>query len=158
MDPRVQKMSDVLVNYSVGIRSGDWVVISTSPLGEPLADACVSAILKAGGNPSVTFRSDDVAETILSEASEEQLSFISPIGRVVYEQADATIGIIAPANTRALAGVDPVRLGIQAKASEALLETFMRRSASGELRWTGAAYPTLAGAQDAGMSLRDYED
>jgi aminopeptidase len=34
----------------------------------------------------------------------------------------------------------------------------MRRSADGSLRWTGTQYPTQAAAQDAGMSLRQYED
>ena len=38
------------------------------------------------------------------------------------------------------------------------METQMRRTASGELRWTAAQYLTQAAAQDAGMSLRDYED
>ena len=31
----------------------------------------------------------------------------------------------------------------------------MRRSAAGELRWTGSLYPTNAHAQDAEMSLGD---
>jgi aminopeptidase len=34
----------------------------------------------------------------------------------------------------------------------------MQRSATGEFRWVGTLYPTNAYAQDAEMSLRDYEE
>ena len=38
------------------------------------------------------------------------------------------------------------------------MKTFMQRSAAGELRWTSTLFPTSAYAQDADMSLSDYED
>ena len=65
MDPRVQSMANVLVNYSVAVRQGDWVVIQSPILGEPLADACVRATLAAGGNPLAIFLSGTVQELSL---------------------------------------------------------------------------------------------
>jgi aminopeptidase len=44
------------------------------------------------------------------------------------------------------------------KALEPLLATYLNREAAGEMRVTGAQYPTPAAAQDASMSLTDYED
>jgi aminopeptidase len=38
------------------------------------------------------------------------------------------------------------------------MKTSLQRSASGELRWVVALYPTNAPAQDAEMSLSEYED
>jgi aminopeptidase len=148
----------VLVNYSVDVHPGDWVVIQSPVLGEPLANACARSVLKAGGNPTVLLASEEIQETMLREASEEQLSFNSPIRRLVMEQADATISILAPTNTRSLAGVDPNRMSRQSKAAEPIMEIFIQRSARGELRWTATQYPTPAAAQDAGMSLRTYAD
>jgi aminopeptidase len=158
VDPRVQAMADVLVNYSVNTKPGDWVVIQSSLLGEPLAVACVQAVLRAGANPSVVFGSDEVQETFLREANDEQLHFISPLNRQVIEQANATIRILAPANTRTLSRADPRKMAAMNKAMEPLLETYMQRSASEDLMWTIGVYPTRAAAQDAGMSLRDYEE
>jgi len=158
VDPRPEKMADVLVNYSAQVRGGDWVVIEAHVLGEPLVEACVRAALRAGANPTVHLSSDDIQETVLREATEEQLTFVSPSYRITFEQADARIVILAPSNTRALSGVDPDRMALAQKAREPVMETFMRRSAAGELRWTIAAYPTQAAAQDAGMSLHDYAD
>lgn len=158
MDPRVEKMADVLVQYSVSAQAGDWIVIQTSVLGEELAGACVRSALECGAHPSVLLSSDEVQETFLRNANDDQLSFISPLARASTEQADATISILAPRNTRALSGVDPERMAMQSKAMEPLSEKFMERSAGGDLEWTVAQYPTPAAAQDAGMSLRDYEE
>jgi aminopeptidase len=158
MDPRVQAMADILVNYSVAVRPGDWVVIQTTTLGEALADACARAVFQAGGNPTVLLGSEELQETKLREAGDEQLSFVSPLNRVVVEQADVTMLILAPTNTRVLSNADPARIAVQSRASEPLMETQMRRAAEGSLRWTIAQYPTQAAAQDAGMSLRGYED
>ena len=38
-DPRIEKLADVLVNYSVAIQPGDKVLIQGSVLGEPLLKA-----------------------------------------------------------------------------------------------------------------------
>ena len=43
-------------------------------------------------------------------------------------------------------------------ANRELSQTMMRRFAAGELRWVGTLFPTHAHAQDADMSLTDFED
>jgi aminopeptidase len=158
MDPRVEKMASVLVNYSVSVKPADLVFIQTTTLGMPLVDACFKAVLDAGGNPATHISSEELRETLLRYGSDEQLSFIDPMSKVAIEEVDCSIGIIAPANTRATASADPSRMALANKAMEPLMETFMQRTADGSLRWTVAAFPTNAGAQDAGMSLREYED
>src|SRR5947209_1942241 len=158
MDLRIRKMADVLVNYSIGVRPEDWTVIQTTPLGLPLAVACVEAILGAGGYPGMNLYSEEIQEAVLRHASDEQLAFVSPVARTIVERQDCSIGIMAPENTRALAGIDPQRLALQAKAAAPVQETYLARAARGDLRWTATAYPTHAAAQDAGMSLREYED
>ncbi|HZU12485.1 MAG TPA: aminopeptidase [Chloroflexota bacterium] len=158
MDPRVEKLASVLVNYCVGVRPNDWVVIQSEVLGEPLVNAVVAEVLKAGGNPTPILFSDEIRETTFRCANDDQLKFIDPLLRTAIEQMDVSIAILAPRNTRSLAAVDPGKMALQANAMEPLMGTYMQRSAEGTLRWTGTAYPTPAGAQDASMSLREYED
>jgi aminopeptidase len=62
-----------------------------------------------------------------------------------------------PANSRALTNVDPARQATVAKARHPLMNTYMQRAATGELRWVGTEFPTQMVAADAEMSLRDYE-
>jgi aminopeptidase len=44
------------------------------------------------------------------------------------------------------------------KAQAEIMQTYMQRSAAGEFRWVSTIFPTNAYAQDAEMSLDEYED
>ena len=68
------------------------------------------------------------------------------------------IVIHAPSNTKSLTSVDPERQARYARTHERLKNRYLERAATGELRWVLTAYPTNAAAQDAEMSLADYED
>ncbi len=158
MDPRTQKLAQILVNYSIQVKPGDWVVVNGNVLALPLVNEVVRAVLEAGGHPNVLLSSDELNETSLRYSSEEQLKWVSPVARLIYEKADATIGINATANTRALTGIDPQKQAIRQNARRDLTQLFMERAAKGELRWVGTLYPVPAFAQEADMSLREYED
>ncbi|NDJ86051.1 MAG: aminopeptidase [Chloroflexi bacterium] len=157
-DPRIDKLADVLVNYSIEVQAGDWVLISGHYLAVPLLNAVIAHVLKAGGHPTALLDAVEFQETILREASDTQLEWISPLETTAYEQVDATIGVSATQNTRALTNVDPERQRIRQNARRELMKTFMRRSAEGSLRWVGTLYPCPAYAQEADMSLNEYED
>ena len=157
-DIRIAKLADVLVNYSVSVKSGDFVFIRGNPLAEPLIDEVLAHILRAGGNPITQLSTDGLRETFYLEASEEQLKWVSPVDKMLISQADVYINIGAPANTRSLTGIDPEKQRIDQVAHTEIMEIFMKRSADGELRWVSTDYPCQALAQDADMSLRDYED
>ncbi len=158
MDPRVVKMAEVLVNYSVAVKPGDLVAIQTSTLGVEMANACVEQAIKAGGNVTSNITAGEIRETFMRLANDEQLAFVPPDATVLMESAACLISIMAPENTKEMSGVDPKKMAVRGKAMEPLGETMMRRTEQGELRWTGCAYPTQAAAQDAGMSLREYAD
>ena len=157
-DPRLVKLADLLVNYSVKIKPGDWVLVRGDVISEPLVSEVVRHVVKAGGNPTIQIASDDLNEAFMAEASEEQLNWVSPVNKMLYDEADVLMAIRATSNTRSLTGIDPEKERIRALAYRELTETYMRRSAAKELRWVGTQFPCPAYAQEADMSLRDYED
>src|SRR5205823_13524354 len=61
-------------------------------------------------------------------------------------------------NTRLLTSVDPESMRISRGAKKPLMDIFMNRAASGQLKWCGTQFPTNGAAQDGDMSLSDYED
>ncbi|HMO26649.1 MAG TPA: aminopeptidase, partial [Tepidisphaeraceae bacterium] len=61
-------------------------------------------------------------------------------------------------NTRLMSNIDPDRIARQSRARRPIMEVMMKRAAEGKMRWVGTQFPTLACAQDAEMSLREYED
>jgi len=157
-DPRLAKLADVLVNYSVGVAKDQVVRISGPPVGQPLVVELYRQVIAAGGHPVVRMAPEELEEVFLKHASDAQLGFVNPIQKFEYERIDASIGIWGEENTKALSNVDPKRIGLNQAARKPLLETFMRRSAEGKLRWVGTQFPSQGAAQDAEMSLSEYED
>jgi aminopeptidase len=159
MDPRVDKVAGVLVNYSVAVKRGDLVLIRVlDPLAEPLAEEVFKHVLLAGGNATFLMAPTNANEIFFKYASDEQIDFINPVQKWLWENADVMITLIAESNTKALSRVDPARLTRASKARTPLTKTFMERQASGALRWTLTQHPTPAAAQDAEMSLAEYAD
>ncbi len=157
-DPRILKLADILVNYSTQVKDGDWVHVEGSPLALPLIRAVVARVLRAGGRPSTRLDSDDLQEVYLAEANQAQLEWVPPVELMVVQQADVLIFISAPENTRALSAIQPERQQARQAAYTEWVETYMRRSANKELRWVLTQYPCPALAQEADMSLSDFED
>ena len=157
-DPRIEKLAEVLVNYSVEVRPGDKVMVEGPALAEPLLRAVFAKVLQAGGHPLMFVSLPGTDELLFRYASDEQLQHVPEPLKLVVESYDVSIGIWAAENTKALSNVDPARMVLRNQSQAEIIETFMRRSASGEFRWVGTLFPTNAHAQDAEMSLSEYED
>jgi aminopeptidase len=157
-DPRLEKLADVLVRYSVGVKKDNVVRISGPPLAQPLIAEIYRKVIAAGGHPLLRMSPEELGEIFLKHASEEQLRYVSPLQMREYETIDCSIGIWAEENTKSLSNVDPKRIGMSQAARKPLMEVFMKRAAEKQLRWTGTQFPTQGAAQDAEMSLEEYED
>ncbi|MFK7758766.1 MAG: aminopeptidase [Phycisphaerales bacterium] len=156
-DQRLDKLADVIVRYSTKIKKGDLVAINADPVALPMVEATFEAVLKAGGHPFWQPRGDALADIVLEHASDEQLEYLNPIAMHTVETVDVRIGFWADVNTKSLSRIDPKKISKQRVASGPLMDRFMKRAAEGDLRWCGTLFPTLASAQDAEMSLTQYE-
>jgi aminopeptidase len=157
-DPRLEKLADVLVNYSVGVKKDNVVRVSGPPLAQPLIAEIYRKVIAAGGHPLLRMNPEELGEIFLKHASDEQLKYVSPLQMREYETIDCSIGIWAEENTKSLSNVDPKRIGMSQAARKPLMAVFMKRAAEKQLRWTGTQFPTQGAAQDAEMSLEEYED
>jgi aminopeptidase len=154
---RLRRFADVLVRYSAGVKEGDLVVIEGTPNVEPLLNELYAAVLRANGLPSPRTVLE-LEEVLLSQGTEAQIAWVNPAQREDVERADVWIVVEAPSNTKALTAIAPERQAAWQRARKALRERYLERALSGELRWVLTAYPTTAAAQDAEMSLSEYED
>jgi aminopeptidase len=157
-DARAEALAQILVRYSTRIGEGDVCVIQSTTPAEVLVQAVYEEVLRAGGRPILQLSTEGAQSAFFDLASDEQLDWIPPTSKWLVENADAMIGIMADVNARELSGTDPKKQARVSKARHPLLETSMRRAASGEHRWALTLFPTHAYASEAGMSLRDYED
>jgi aminopeptidase len=157
-DTRLAKLAEVLVDYSTGVKKGNLVRISGPTIAEPLIVEIYRRVIVAGGYPMVRMSSEELDEIRFKTASEEQLQYVPRLAMQEVEAIDVSIGIWAEENTRALSGCDAKRMAMASKARQPIFDTFLKRGAAGSLKWTGTQYPTQASAQEADMSLAEYED
>ncbi|MFC2094937.1 aminopeptidase [Candidatus Bipolaricaulota bacterium] len=157
-DPRVEKLAQVLVNYSIGVKPGDKVLLRGGPIAEPLLKAIYVEILKAGGHMHLRPILPGFSELLYKYGNDEQIQYIPEPVKLAYETFDASITLMSPMNTKAMTNVPPEKIALSSQAGEELFGTIMKRTADGEYNWTLALFPTNASAQDAEMSLSEYED
>jgi len=157
-DPRIMKLAELLVGYSVAVKKDDRVYIRGNAAAEPLIEAVYAEVLKAGANPFLVMQPNGVEELFYKYASDSQIKYIHQPERYINDNYDVEITLLAEINTKSLSNVDAGKMVLRRQARTELMKTFLKRSASGDLRWTLTFFPTNALAQDADMSLNEYED
>jgi aminopeptidase len=157
-DPRIDKLAEVLVNYSNAVKKGETVLIRGEIVAEPLFKALYAKVLEAGGFPMIVPTIPEVGELFYRLASDEQLQHIPEPIKVAMETYDCIISVMCESNTKAMSNVDPAKMAMTSRAQKDIFMNALRRMAAGELRWVGTLYPTNAHAQDAEMGLIEYQD
>src|SRR5262245_40952264 len=126
-DPRLEKLADVLVNYSVAVKPGQLVRLTSPPCAAPLLVELYRKVLLAGGYPHVRMSPEELTEILVKQGNEQQLKFVNPINLFEVEKVDCSIGIWAEENTRALTNSDPKKLSTTEAARKPIFERFMNR-------------------------------
>src|SRR5439155_23150297 len=117
-DPRIEKLADVLVNYSVGVKKGQLVRITSTPAALELVNEVFRRVLAAGGHPFTKINAEETQEIFLKNATPEQLSYLNPIAKFEQERVDCSINIWAETNTRLLSSVDPESMRVNRAAKK----------------------------------------
>jgi aminopeptidase len=157
-DPRVAKLADLLVNYSLELKPGQLVRLDGGTVAAPFVRELYRSALRAGAHPRTRVEVEGTDVIAVGEASDEQLTFVSEIDRFEIDHVDAIVTIWADRNTRALSQADPQRVSKKIAARRQLTNRFWERIDEGNAKWVGTRFPTDAHAQDAEMSLAEYED
>lgn len=163
----LDRWADVLVRHATDIQPGKIVRITAQPAATPLLEAVHRRVLQAGGMPIVNCRPESLNEAFFELAKPEQLDWENPVTRLETEIVDATINLGASTNLRAMDKFNPAITQRAARANQKSRELFFKRAAAADdpglaaehtpLLWSTTLFPTDAYAQDAGMSLRDYQ-
>ena len=156
-DQRVARLGELIVGYSLGLEPAKVLRIDAPPVASPLSVELYRAALAAGAYPYVNVELERLPELLLAGGSEEQLDFVSPIAKAEIELVDAIVTVWSESNTRALTRADPQRHQRMIGATQQLAKRRWERMSAGDLGWCGVLFPTEAHAQDAEMSLAEYE-
>ena len=76
----------------------------------------------------------------------------------MLEKADVWLTAWGSRNTRANSKTPAEKLRLSAQGATSWRKIYSERVGNRTLRWCGTQFPTYADAQEASMSLDDYED
>jgi aminopeptidase len=155
-DPRIDDYAKLLVGQCLDVQPKWQVMVSGGALARPLLEAVCREVGRCGAYAllRVSLSGTGFNMAWAQEAPEELLDNPAALETQAFHEADAWVGIEAPENTRELTGLDPERLG----RLQAGIRPHVERVFTYELKWVGCQYPTPALAQEAGMSLTEFED
>lgn len=157
MDPRIGRLAELMVKYSNAVKPGDLVSLTGPVAAQPLLAAIYACCLEAGAFPAYDLESQSFQEALLKKGNKKQLEFIPPWSVQQAETIDCLFKVLGETNTRGLSGVDPAKQQLRLMGLKPVRDVFHRRMDDGSLRWCLALFPTEAHAQDADMSLSDFE-
>jgi aminopeptidase len=163
-DIRHTRLADVLINYSVNVKPGDRVAIFTQPPAMSLVEEIYRKILQAGGFPYVQLggmrtkvETETLSYYLFTEGNTDQIEHVNRFEKFIREEFECMVSLYSGTNTRAMSGVDPAKMSQRIKAYTDVTKAYQQRSASKDLRWVITMFPTDAYAQDAEMSLEEFE-
>ncbi len=153
----LEKYGELLVHYCLDIQPGNRLLIRSTTLAEPLVREVYRLATRAGAHVEIQLEIREQNRIFLAEAQEDQLRWISPLYETAMAQFEAYLYIRAPFNLREDQNVDPQKSTIRQAALKPASDLYFKRTATRELKRNLCQFPTLASAQEAGLSLEEYE-
>src|SRR2546423_1626954 len=144
------RFADLIVGYCLEVRAGQQVLLRSTSLAAPLLLELQRAVLEREAWPLLRVELPGQAEAFYAHARDAQLDGFPSLALREARECHATVGIQAPENTRALAGVDPARIARLARGRREVREAMLKK------RWCSTLWPTEALAQQAGTSLPGF--
>lgn len=154
-DPRVRQMAEVLVNYSTQVKEGDVVLISsTGPESIPLIKEIYALCVQKGAKfVEYDISVPEINRHFYNNASSEQLDYFPQHKLDFLEQVTVYIGISAAENSMVMSQANQSAMVRHAQVMRPIIDRRVKHT-----RWVVTRFPTHGAAQDARMSLEEYED
>lgn len=157
-DQRWQQLAKIIVHHSLELQPNDLLRIQAEAIAKPLLYALYREALHAGALVIPKIVDPVFEEIMLKEGTPEQLQFVPSTLVHEIETMTTWCDIYSEINTKHFNQADQQRQLLRRKAFGPVQTLFYDRSTQNQLRWCDVLYPTEAFAQDAGMSLWDFED
>ncbi len=151
-DPRIEKLAKTLVEYSIGMKPGETVLINAPAKAKPLILELVKQIRVDGGNPIVELSDAEIDREIMLSVTEKSLD--RGYRWLDYKLDDIDCIVSIRASESDYASVD-VPMETKLKVARKMNPLTNKRLAK---KWVLLNYPTEGGAHKAKMSYEAYFD
>ncbi|MDA3730888.1 aminopeptidase [Niameybacter massiliensis] len=153
-DPRITKLAQNLIQYSVQLQAGEKLLIDLPNGGEEIATALVEEAYRVGGIPFVNLESEVIRKALLLGATKEQYEYQLKYDLERMKDMDAYIGVRKVDNLYQMSDVPSDKMKIYTEYSGPL----HAKERCQNTKWCILGYPTNSFAQTAHMSTQAFED
>ena len=154
-DQRINKLADVLVNYSCALKKGEKILIEAKGIDYMLVNAIVREVYKAGGFPFVEIYDNRVSRELLLGNTAELAKLKAKYDAFRMSEMDAYIGIRGGENCNELSDVPEENMQMESEFYSHPVHHDLRVK---KTKWVVLRYPNQGMAQQAGMSTDAFED
>jgi aminopeptidase len=155
LDPRVDKLASMLVNYSCAVSRGERVLVEAIDVPHEFTTALVRHIAAAGGLPLVLLKSNQVMRAMLQAGSLKQWNTIADVEAAQMEMMDCYIGARGNPNVSELSDV---AADLQKIYEQTVWKRVHHDIRIKKTRWCVLRWPNASMAQMAEMSTEAFED
>lgn len=155
MDPRIEKLAKMMVNYSCEIKPGEKVMLRYD--GEetiPMITALIREIYAAGAYPFLFRRDRRMDRELIMHAGDEQLDLMCRHELAFTSDMDCFISVSANHNEFEFSDIPQEKMQNYFKRYG--MPTVLNRMRDD--RWAGINYPCSSEAQAMGKSQQAFED
>ncbi len=157
MNPLLNKYAHLLVHYCLELKEGEKCFITSTTLAEPLVREIYREALKVGAIVDVQLSFREQKKILLRDGGKAQLEHVPPLYELAMNTYNGFLNIMAPFNLKEEQEIDTQKAKTRRKAMTEVHKTYFERTANRSLKRSLCVFPTQAFAQNAGMSLEDYE-
>ncbi|WP_407311170.1 aminopeptidase [Desulfosporosinus sp. SB140] len=154
-DPRIEKLANSLINYSVALQPGEKILIEVIGTDLTLAQALVRQAYQAGGMPFVSLVNHTLMRDLLKGFTAEQAEAMTRWDLARMKEMQAYIGIRAAENANEWADIPSEALKLYSSHYQKKVHLEQR---VGHTRWCVLRYPNASMAQLGAMSVEGFED
>ena len=155
LDPRIKRLAENLVGYSIAAKIGDKVLIEAHDIDSPLVECLIKEVRARGAYAFVETYDAKVQRALLMDADEEYFKLLASYARGRMEDMDCYIGIRGALNSFEDSDVPAKNKELY---SRLYLQPIHHELRVCKTRWVILRYPNESMAQLAGMSTEKFED
>jgi len=156
VDMRTRRLAKKVVRYSVKVKPNEKVIISGVNEAKDFLVELYKDVILQGGHPLVRFNLPNVKDFFFKYAKKEQLERFPQELMDLVKKADKYIGVYTEENTRELSKIDSGKITKRQKITHPITDYVCNEK--DKIRRCTVGFPCMSFAQEAEMSLGDYEN
>ncbi len=153
VDPRMNKLADVLVGYSTKVQPGERVLIDAYDIPPEMTNVLIERVTEAKGLPFVNIHQGSVRRKLVMSGTDEQMEIIGKHALEFMKDMQCYIAVRGGLNITEMADVPDKQIKLFEHHNKPVLDWRVNKT-----KWVVLRWPSPSMAQQANMSTEQFEN